>query len=510
MRDIKVIGLIALIILSIKACKDSSLTNSNISIQKSDELNHNDSIKEIIETRKYDSIEETNDWYKDDDDNFKKLKLIKVNGKIGFLNEDGEELFPCIFDSVIDVKNYEYKTVNDKYIPVKKAYFTHSNNQNQYAKVKMDGKWGLITINGIVEIPCIYDEIFDFDHTKTIYIEGEGPLIDFWDYSGKMAVVKKGEKWGLINTKGDILADITYDEFFIPNVKLFYENRAAAKKDGKWGFLNEKGKPVIPFVYDTIGSTYLINPKDIATFKEGIAVVKKDGKWGAIDIDGNEKVPFIYDYISNFNKERTIAQKNGKWGYINKIGLEIIPLIYDKIKWFEYGLCPVKKDEFWSFINEKGELVVPLEYDDILVSNKTSFEGGLWFFSQDGFCAVKKNGKWGLIDKDNNTVVNFEYEGIKFTSSGLDDWRYFSDGYLSVKKGKFWSVINKNGLSRIPFEYDDVEIWSEGKVCVKKNNKWGQLDSLGRLIVPIEQKNAIDAGNFNYYKKQKKKKESNN
>lgn len=309
-------------------------------------------------TTSYDSIEKTNDWYGNTDDSYKRLNLVRANGKIGFLYENGEELFPCIFDSVVDVKNSDYEIIKDEYVPTRTGYFTHSYNDNRYSKVK------------------------------------------------------------------------------------------------------------------------------------------QNGKWGTIDTDGNEKLPFIYDYISNFRTESTIVQKDSKWGYINKNGIEVIPVIYDEIKWFENGLCPAKKESLWGFVNEKGKLIIPMMYDDILVSEKISVDDGLWFFSQDGYCAVKKNGEWGLIDKDNNMVINFEYDGIKFTSSGLDDWRYFSDGFLPVQKGKFWSVVNQDGLNHIPFEYDDVEIWSDGNVCVKRNDKWGLLDSLGGQLVPIEHKCAMDAGNF--------------
>jgi len=478
MRNIKKIGLFTLLILINISCKDSSKSKESQS-----------------QTKSYDSIEETNDWYRDADDNSKTLKLVRVNGKIGFIYENGEELFPCIFDSIVDVENYAYRNVNGKSVRTNKGYFSRC------AKVKKDGKWGLINIDGKVVISFLYDEIYAFDYKKTSRMEG--PYIEFLDYDGNTAVVKKNGKWGLVNTKEEVLADCVYEEFFIPDVQLFYENRAAAKKDGLWGFLNEKGKPVSSFNYEAVGSNQLDNPKYISTFSEKIVIVKKGGKWGAIDMEGNEKTAFIYDYISTFVTETTIAQKDGKWGYINKRGEEVIPFIYDEIKWFESGLCPANKDGLWGFLDEKGEVVVPIMYDDILVSEEVSVESGLWFFSQDGYCAVKKNGKWGLIDKDKNIIVNFEYDGIKFTSSGLDDWRYFSDGFLAVQKGKYWSVVNKNGLNHIPFEFDAVEIWSEGNVCVKRNSKWGLLDSTGKQLVPIEHKNAMDAGNFIYNTKNK-------
>ncbi len=499
----KEITLLAFLILSIISCKDSPQSKKIKNETKSQQVakENNEAIKHkpaqaIEEVKNYETIEETNDWYSDGDDGYKRLKLARVNGKIGFLKANEEELFPCVFDSVVDVNNSDYRGLNDTTVPINKGYFTRSYDDNRYAKVKKDGKWGLITIDGKLAITFMYDDIYDFDYTKTSRMEG--PYVDFWDYSGKVAVVKKGDKWGLINTQGEVIANFVYDQFFIPDVHLFYENRAAAKKDGKWGFLNEKGSPITSFIYDTIGSNYLESPMEIETFKGGLAVVKKDGKVGAIDINGKEKIPFIYDYISNFKHQSTIAKMEEGWGYINKNGEEIIPLIYDEIKWFENGLCPARKDLLWGFLNEVGEVVVPMDYEDILVSNQVSVGGGLWYLSQDGFYAVMKNGKWGLIDKANNVVTNFKYDSIKFTSSGLDEWSYFSEGYLTVRIGEFWSVINKDGVNHIPFEYDDVEIWSEGNICIKKNGKWGLLDSLGRQLVSIEHGHAKDAGNYIY------------
>lgn len=486
MKLIKILGSITLVMLIGTAC------NNSASSKKSDD-----------ETTTYNSIEETNDWYWCEEDNdIKPLKLVRVNDKIGFLYENGEELFPCIFDSIVDVQNYQYEMVNGKYTPTKKGYFTYAYRDNSkcYAKVKQDGKWGLITMDGKISIPCIYDDIYEFDYTKTSRMEG--PYIDFWDYKHEIAVVKKNGKWGLINTKGKVVADFIYEDFFIPQVHLFFNDIATAKKDGLWGFLSKKGKNITPFVYEAVRSSYLDDPQFISTFSDGMAVVKKNGKWGAIDTKGNEKIPFVYDFISSFDSEAAVVQQDGKRGYINKNGEIIIPVIYDEIKWIECGLRPVKKNGLWGFLNEKNEIVVPMMYDDILVSETVSTDSELWFFSQDGYCAVKKNKKWGLIDKENNTIIDFEYDGIKWTSNGLEDWRYFSDeGFLSVQKGKFWSVINKDGVNRIPFEWDDVEIWSEGNVCVKRNNKWGLVDSLGKQLVPIEHKYAMDAGNYIYRSK---------
>ncbi|MCL2027983.1 MAG: WG repeat-containing protein [Bacteroidales bacterium] len=448
------------------------------------------------QTTTYDVIEETNDGYRDAYGNYQPLKLVRTNRKIGFICAKGEVLFPCTFDSVVNVKMS--RVLDGKWIH---AYFTMSYDEKRYAKVKQDGKWGLVTIDGKTAIPCIYDEIYDFEYSEQFRFDGS-PLIDFWDYEGKTAVVKKNGKWGLINTKGELFVDCIYDEVFIPRVMVFYHDLVAVKKNGLYGFLNKKGESVTSFAYEAVGSTDADCPDEfISTFSGGMAVVKKNGRWGAIDSKGNEKIPFIYDYIFNWHRdfELATAQQGEKWGYINKKGEAVIPIIYDDIKWFERDLCPVKKDGLWGFLNERGEIVVPMMYDDILVSEEVEIGARFWFFSRDKYCAVKKNGKWGVIDKDNNIVVNFEYDEIKFYSSGLGDWRYFDEhNFIAVRKGKFWSIINKDGINHIPFEYDDVEIWSEGNVCVKRNGKWGLVDSLGRQLVPIEHQYAYDAGNYIY------------
>jgi hypothetical protein len=276
MKNVKVLGLITFLMLISISCK-------NFSTQSKESDN---------EITSYDSIEETNHWYEEKDGSWQRLKLVRTGAKIGFIYGNEEELFPCIFDSIVDVKSSSM--LDGQWI---NSYFTHSYDNNRYAKVKQDGKWGLITMEGKVAIPCIYDEIYDFVYSEQFRFDGS-PLIDFWDYEGKTAVVKKNEKLGLINTKGEVLADFIYEEFFIPDVRLFYANRVAAKKDGLWGFLNEKGKPITSFIYEAVGSRDLSSPQFISTFCGGMAIVKKGGKWGAIDTEGNEKVPFTYDYIS--------------------------------------------------------------------------------------------------------------------------------------------------------------------------------------------------------------------
>lgn len=89
------------------------------------------------------------------------------------------------------------------------------------------------------------------------------------------AVIRQNEKYGFIDTKGNILVPAQYDwaepfshfSDLLPGDHLF-----AVKKGDKYGFVDAQNKTVIPFVYD-----------DAEPFSYGVTLVKKDGKFGLID-----------------------------------------------------------------------------------------------------------------------------------------------------------------------------------------------------------------------------------
>ncbi|MGH1518408.1 WG repeat-containing protein [Chryseobacterium sp. JK1] len=87
-----------------------------------------------------------------------------------------------------------------------------------------------------------------------------------------------------------------------------------------------------------------------------------------------------------------------------------------------------------------------------------------------------KNGKWGFVDKDTMTTIPFIYDFINpFDENGL--------AYTKDKGKEFY--INREGRVAIPAGYDEVGLFSEGKLSVKKNNKYGFLDTKGNEIIPM-------------------------
>ena len=86
-------------------------------------------------------------------------------------------------------------------------------------------------------------------------------------------MVKKGNKWGIIDSEEKIVLPIKYK--YISN---FNTDNIALAKDGKyWGAINQTGKTVIDFKYD-----FDINYIDLLQLTDGFVWLKKDGFWGSI------------------------------------------------------------------------------------------------------------------------------------------------------------------------------------------------------------------------------------
>ncbi|WP_121966892.1 WG repeat-containing protein [Myroides sp. N17-2] len=123
-------------------------------------------------------------------------------------------------------------------------------------------------------------------------------------------VVMKDEKYGFMNTEGQIVVPIQYDEVksfssmtdLLPTDLLF-----AVKQKDKWGFVDVNNKTVIPFIYSGVKGT----------FSYGIALVYLDDALGLINLKNEKKSKFIdgnYSSSSNFGK-RMINLSDSTYNY---------------------------------------------------------------------------------------------------------------------------------------------------------------------------------------------------
>lgn len=150
-------------------------------------------------------------------------------------------------------------------------------------------KYGFINTKGEVVIPLEYFGVSDFSE------------------EGYASVVKNG-KYGVIDTNGNYLLRPQFDR-----ADLYRDGRLAVMKDGKWGYVDSTGAFVIPPRFAPVSDALTAMP-----FSEGLALTRMDGKWGYIDRSGAIAIPYVYEQGQNFSEGFAAVRKGAKWGFIRK------------------------------------------------------------------------------------------------------------------------------------------------------------------------------------------------
>ena len=130
---------------------------------------------------------------------------------------------------------------------------------NGYAPAKQSGKWGVMDVSGSEWlIPAEYDDIVRDELGRCLaqdavfvrrgqqvflLVGGEqiaGPFDDARPFSDGWAAVKKGEKWGFIDTDGSVKIDYQFDDALS-----FGQHLAAIRIGDDWGYVSRYGEIVI-------------------------------------------------------------------------------------------------------------------------------------------------------------------------------------------------------------------------------------------------------------------------
>lgn len=321
----------------------------------------------------------------------------------------------------------------------------YSESFNTFAVVKKNNKWGVVNPAGKELIPFIYDSLSSFYSEQNFVYSGTYQKKDLYDTKCYFYFKNNG-KIGCIDSKGTVLIENKFDDL------AYYYNKqyGIAINNGKWYIVTTKSKFEIPLSkkikYNNEGNYILIDSLD---------------KVGVIDANGKIIIPFIYD---NYNVyDYTIFKKGNKFGRIDSLGNIILPFKYDTI-------VPTKQlnhyftleGSRWTFVdNSKGIIQIGGVFEDVI---KSEHYESLNF-------AGKKENEWAIYDKNKNLLTKINCD--------VNSLNPYSDFFIYTKNKKT-EVIDIEGYVVIPAIYDSI-ILSDldncsskyGRVRVFKHGKCG-------------------------------------
>ena len=394
--------------------------------------------------------------------------LVKYNGKYGIVDVNGNSTIPCQYDSLyasnteetafIAGRNGKYGLVdifNNTLIPFDYSSI-HSNMNGSKYIIEKNGYYGVVNADGNIIMPIVYDYIYPCNY----------------NYDTDQYVIKENEKYGITDSHGNIIVPIIYEQFF----QYYNRNQFIAIKDGKYGVLDYSGNVCVPFIYSNIEPDYAYGWHDDLYFDDRYIVSIDGVNFGVIDNAGNTLIPLQYSFARNEHDTYACLEKSKKDVYL-------IQNMDNNAK--KYGTVSVS-----------GNLNLPIRYDNIHNVESDS----------DLICA-ELNGFSCVYDTSGNIVLQYVEGTVRAEKDGYFTVERNSNDYLYDKLGKqilqnaydyLWFGDNNtliatiNGASSLIDYQGNVILpnyngWRIGDNFVTDNNqKYGLIDSLGNIVVPIE------------------------
>ena len=325
--------------------------------------------------------------------------------------------------------------------------------EKEILKVKKDGKYGLIDLDGGQVIPAEYDDIETFSGNTT-----------------NGYIIKKDDKYGLIDSGNNEVLPAKYDE--IKNVH--GNNLYVVTEDGTEKIIDKNGQSLTTKKFDDV-----ISISEIDTADSGI-VFETGGKYGFMDLTGNIKINATYDYLMEAKQDTLIAKKGDVYGVIDASEKEILPFENSSITYNKEADIYIIEDKEYNAKVLNSELEEKLsgifldmdnekDYIEMRVGDEYKYYNFAFeekpastFLTSNTLFISKQDGKYGFIDKDGNVVVDYQYD---------DATEQNSDGYAGIKKDGKWGCIDNKGkvILQPTYELDDylqidfIGKWHKGK-----------------------------------------------
>lgn len=230
------------------------------------------------------------------------------------------------------IQAYEAKVLDFGYVELSDVFANNKTVLQNMLVAKKDNeknKYGVIDIEGNIVLEPKYDSITYLANTGDFLVQSNEKVgiisskrevkvpimyssIDLMDSDAGLYVVKNdSDKYGVIDTKGNIKIYIENDEIGIDiskykenNIKSRYilvDNLIPAKKGDYWALYDKYGKQVVDYKYDSLGYTVSTNKKDALNLlvipNYNVIVACKDEKYTLLNSVGEELFPTVADDI---------------------------------------------------------------------------------------------------------------------------------------------------------------------------------------------------------------------
>lgn len=266
--------------------------------------------------------------------------------------------------------------------------------RGDYAVYESDGKKGLLNEDGKMVVEAVYDElIYDGkdkngisakDGEDWFYISSEGykvkepdsPCEYLGPVSDKRIVARRNGKYGYLDSNMNVKTEFIYDD-----ATAIHEGVGAVRQGEKWALVNKKGELLTEYIYDDVA----VNSAGICSLNKVIGVCQ-NGSWYLINTEGERISEESYQDMKAFESGQPCAVcLQNRWGYADLEGRLVIECVYEDAESFANDYAPVCQDGLWGYIDQEDRQTVACTF------------AGAGHFTKNGVAPVAHGDTWTLI-----------------------------------------------------------------------------------------------------------------
>lgn len=294
------------------------------------------------------------------------------------------------------------------------------------------------------------------------------------DYKYFVSKSQDSQKFGVIDTNGNVVIDEQYDDVQIPNPsKAVF---ICINGDSSKVFNSEAQEIYTEF--GEISTLRLKNTSSDLIYEKSVLKYEQNGKFGLIGIDGKKLTEPIYDSIDTlqYKEGELIVKQNDKYGIINQKGYILVDIEYDEITadgfydmetQYRYdGYIVANKTDMgyrYGYVFHDGKQILDALYNDLKRITNISDE--------EPYLLVAENGRYGVMKKSTQIISN-EYQSISYDAS---------NNIFVVQKGQKYGVMDFSGKQIIECKYPQIDVKGRNIYVTKDDNMVEVYDTSGNL-----------------------------
>ncbi|MBQ7256768.1 MAG: WG repeat-containing protein [Abditibacteriota bacterium] len=332
-------------------------------------------------------------------------------------------------------KFIKYKVIDENYKEISSGYDDIQNLKYDLFIVKKNEKYGIIDKNGTKIIDCTYSQINLISNKYYLGFINGSNIGSLYDTNEKVLLNNIDKRKSYIFDKNNVILFIDGTFYNINPISLSI-NALFTIKNNNIVFLNKKKK---------------VKYNQYSIIKNMIIV--KNENYDIYDYYGNKIVSDIvrYDYIL---KDKLLIFENNanKYGIINSNTDILFEPVYDKI--FKES-CSIG---VYIIIND-STLIYYYSKKNIIFKPKENLINCYCY--NDKLYVSNKDNKLQLIDTTNNIIIEGDF-----------DFLHSNDEFVYCSKGEKEGVVKTNGDLLIPFNFSFVADYYPNNTYVENNKKY--------------------------------------